>query len=99
MRGTSGIVGGGELGCFDLSRSQVPSLRGASPSDRSILQAFPCKPILAKEITESYRLLEFSCLCCDGALWALVPKSTKLFLCPDNTLIGMHVLQVVAFTF
>ena len=58
--GTPGIIGGGELGCFDLSSSQVALLRGASPSDRSILQAFPCNPILAKEIAESDRLLEFS---------------------------------------
>ena len=66
--GTPGIIGGGELGCFDLSSSQVAVLRGANPSDRSILQAFPCNPILAKEIAESDRLLEFSCFGCDGNL-------------------------------
>ena len=66
--GTPGIIGGGELGCYDLSSSQAALLRGASPSDRSILQAFPCNPILAKEIAESDRLLEFSCFCCDGNL-------------------------------
>ena len=53
VQGTSGGVGRGALGCFDLSSSQVELLRGASPSDKSILQAFPCKPIFAKDITES----------------------------------------------
>ena len=73
VEGTSGGVGRGELGCFDLSSSQVALLRGASPSDKSILQALPCRPIFAKGITESNRLLEFLCLCCDGALRTLDP--------------------------
>lgn len=49
---TSGGMCRGELGYFDLSSSQVALLRGASPSDKSILQAFPCKPIFAMDITE-----------------------------------------------
>ena len=50
--GTSRGVGRGELGCFNLSSSHVALLRGASPSDKSILQAFPFKLIFAKDITE-----------------------------------------------
>ena len=73
VEGTSGGVGRGVLGCFDLSSSQVALLRGPSPSDKSILQALPCRLIFAKDITKSNRLLEFLCFCCDGALRTLYP--------------------------
>ena len=44
VRETTGEVGGGELGCLNLSSSQVALLRGASPSDSRILHTFPYIP-------------------------------------------------------